>query len=213
MKHDMGGAAAAAGAIIGAALTKSPLNVSCVIPLCENAISGAAQKPGDISYSMKGLTVEIEDTDAEGRLILADALYFAQKKFSPKTIIDIATLTGAMCVALGPLASGVYVNDEQLWNVLYNSSRSAGDKIWRMPLWDEYREYLKSDVADLKNLGIRDGGSNSAAIFLKQFINDGQRWAHIDMAPVMKASSYYEIKDRATGRPTRLLLELLSREI
>lgn len=208
MKHDMAGAASVVSAVIGAAMTNAPINIVATTPLCENMASGTALKPGDVVKSMSGLTVEVEDTDAEGRLILADALHYVQTSYSPKRIVDVATLTGAMCIAVGPFANGVYSGTEDLWGLIDQSARRTGDRTWRMPLWSEYDELLRSQVADLKNLGSRDGGANSAARFLQKFVREGQSWAHIDMAAVMTASSYFGAKDRATGRPTRLLIDL-----
>lgn len=208
MKHDMAGAASVVSAVIGAAMTDAPINIVATTPLCENMASGTALKPGDVVKSMSGLTVEVEDTDAEGRLILADALHYVQTSYSPKRIVDVATLTGAMCIAVGPFANGVYSGTEDLWGLIDQSARRTGDRTWRMPLWSEYDELLRSQVADLKNLGSRDGGANSAARFLQKFVREGQSWAHIDMAAVMTASSYFGAKDRATGRPTRLLIDL-----
>jgi aminopeptidase len=208
MKHDMAGAASVVSAVIGAAMTDAPINIIAVTPLCENMASGLALKPGDVVKSMSGLTVEVEDTDAEGRLILADALHYVQTAHNPKRIVDVATLTGAMCVAVGPFANGVYSSSEDLWGLVDQSAQRTGDRAWRMPLWSEYDELLRSPVADLKNIGSRDGGANSAARFLQRFVREGQSWAHIDMAAVMTASSYYGAKDRATGRPTRLLIDL-----
>lgn len=208
MKHDMAGAAAVVAATIGAAKTNAQCNIVTAVPLCENMPGGRALKPGDVLKSLAGLSVEVEDTDAEGRLILADALAHVQTQFKPKHIIDVATLTGAMCVAVGPFASGVYASIDSLWSRIHAASEATGDLAWRMPLWSRYDELLRSRIADIKNLGGRDGGANSAARFLQRFLPEGQSWAHIDIAPVMTAAEYFGAKNRATGRPTRLLIDL-----
>lgn len=208
MKHDMAGAAAVVAATLGAARTRAACNLVAVVPLCENMPGGRALKPGDVLTSMAGLSVEVEDTDAEGRLILADALAYLQAEYGPKHLVDVATLTGAMCVAVGPYASGVYASTDALWDRIHSASQATGDLAWRMPLWARYDELLRSRIADLKNLGGRDGGANSAARFLQRFLPTGQSWAHIDIAPVMTAAEYFGAKNRATGQPTRLLIDL-----
>lgn len=211
MKGDMSGAAASVSALIGAAKLKIPKNIVAVIPLCENMPSGNSVKPGDVVFAMNGLSVEIDNTDAEGRLILADALHYTQDIFKPDTLIDVASLTGAMCVALGPFFSGVYSNCDTLWTAIDKASDTTGDWAWRMPLWEGYDDLNKSVIADIRNNpAARDGSANAAARFLSKFIKPGQKWAHIDMAPVYESSSsYFGHTKRATGRPTRLLLNLL----
>jgi cytosol aminopeptidase len=186
MKGDMSGAASVVSAIIAAAKLQLPINVAVVVPLCENMPSGSAVKPGDVVVSMSGKTVEIEDTDAEGRLILADALHYTKQAHSPRVLLDVASLTGAMCVAVGPVASGLYTASDLLWERLERVSETSGDWIWRMPLWEEYRPALESKIADIRNVGSsRDGAANNAAQFLWHFVPEKQEWAHIDMASVM----------------------------
>lgn len=211
MKGDMSGAAASACALIGAAKLGIPKNIVAVIPLCENMPSGNSVKPGDVVFAMNGLSVEVDNTDAEGRLILADALHYSQKFFEPDKLIDVASLTGAMCVAVGPFYSGVYSNCEDLWMAISSASQKTGDWVWRMPLWEGYDDLNKSVIADLKNNpNSRDGSANAAARFLSKFIKPNQKWAHIDIAPVYESTNpYFGHSKRATGRPTRLLIDFL----
>lgn len=210
MKMDMQGGAVVCAATIGAAACRAQSNIVCVVPLTENLPSDRATKPGDVHVSMAGLTVQVDNTDAEGRLILADALHYCQEQFQPATLIDVATLTGAMCVALGQFYSGVYASTDDLWARLHASGQATGDKVWRMPLSDDFDDLIKSEIADLSNIpSSRDGSANSAARFLQRFVRDGQAWAHIDMASAMSAPAYYGAKNRATGRTTRVLMDLL----
>ncbi|KAI8390887.1 cytosol aminopeptidase family, catalytic domain-containing protein [Radiomyces spectabilis] len=228
MKGDMGGAATVAGALYGISKMKLPVNVVAVTPLCENMPSGKATKPGDVIKAMNGKSIEVIDTDAEGRLILADALYYLSSKFGPKSVIDLATLTGAMDVALGNVFAGVFTNSDDLWKRLERAGEMTSDPFWRMPLDDGYlKEMKESLVADLNNLGKgRSGGACSAAAFLKEFVagldspaegeepketndkNGEIAWAHIDIAGVMDSQSThgYHIKGMS-GRPTRSLIE------
>jgi aminopeptidase len=203
MKGDMGGAATVAGALYGICKLKLPVNVVAVTPLCENLPSGTATKPGDVIKAMNGKSIEVLDTDAEGRLILADALYYLSSQFKPASIIDLATLTGAMDVALGKVYAGVFTNSDDLWERLQKAGKNTSDRFWRMPLDDGYlKEMKESLVADLNNLGKgRSGGACSAAAFLKEFVDgldavpavgdsviDNKQpvaWAHIDIAGVM----------------------------
>ena len=181
MKYDMAGAAAVLGVIRVMLDLKAPINVLAVVAACENMPSGGATKPGDILVAMNGKTIEVNNTDAEGRLTLADALcYVGQQK--PDAIIDIATLTGAVVTALGKAAAGIMGNDDKLIESIRESGARAGEKFWQLPLFEEYKETLKSDVADLKNAGARgEAGSSSAGMFLKEFV-DGTPWAHMDIA-------------------------------
>ncbi|KAI8987627.1 cytosol aminopeptidase family, catalytic domain-containing protein [Mycotypha africana] len=212
MKGDMGGAATVAGALYGISKLQLPINMIAMLPLCENMPSGKASKPGDVIKAMNGKSIEILDTDAEGRLVLADALYYLSSEYSPESMIDLATLTGAMDVALGDVYAGVFTNCDKLWNSLEKAGKQTSDPFWRMPLDDGYVEEMKDSlVADLNNLGKgRSGGACSAAAFLKEFVADVNKtaWAHIDIAGVMESSSTigYNIKGMS-GRPTRSLIE------
>ncbi|MBX9568104.1 MAG: leucyl aminopeptidase [Candidatus Obscuribacterales bacterium] len=181
MKYDMSGAAVVMGVVRALLDLQAPVSVLAVVAACENMPSGTATKPGDILVAMNGKTIEVNNTDAEGRLTLADALcYVCQQK--PEAIIDVATLTGAVVAALGKAAAGIMGNDEQLMEKIIDSGKAAGERYWPLPLFDEYKETLKSDVADLKNAGARgEAGSSSAGMFLKEFV-EGIPWAHLDIA-------------------------------
>ncbi len=208
MKTDMAGGAAVLGTMDAAARLKLPINLIGIIPTAENMPDGKAFKPGDVLTSMSGTTIEITNTDAEGRLILCDALHFALK-FKPSVMIDLATLTGACVVALGHEASGLMGNNQRLVDALKGSGERCGERLWPLPLWDEYGEVMKSDIADLKNAGSRDGGSITAGWFLKQFVGK-TAWAHLDIAGTAwgdKARPY--CPKGATGVGVRLLIEFL----
>lgn len=186
MKMDMGGAAAVVGLIKSLATRKAKTNVVGIVGLAENMPSANAYRPGDIIKSMDGKTIEVLNTDAEGRLVLIDALTYVQKTFKPKMIVDLATLTGAMMVALGTEYCGAFVNQDKLWEQLNEASSQSGEKLWRMPLDNAYMNEMKSKIADLKNLGGRYGGACSAAGFLQHFIKDNKTsWAHLDIAGKM----------------------------
>ena len=204
MKYDMCGSAAVLGALQAAAQLQLPLNIVGIIPSSENMPDGDANKPGDIVTSMAGLTIEILNTDAEGRLILCDALTYA-KKFNPDVVIDMATLTGACLVALGRVPSGLLGNDDTLCNDLFAASETALDSVWRLPLWDEYQDQLKSNFADIANIGGRDAGTITAACFLSRFTKN-YKWAHLDIAGTAWKTG--EAKG-ATGRPVPLLVQYL----
>ncbi|KAI7893329.1 cytosol aminopeptidase family, catalytic domain-containing protein [Mucor mucedo] len=212
MKGDMGGAATVAGALYGICKMKLPVNIVAIIPLCENMPSGNATKPGDVVKAMNGKSIEVLNTDAEGRMILADALHYISSRFQPKHIIDLATLTGAIDVALGQVYAGVFTNSDKLWKQLETAGESVSDPFWRMPIHDDYvREMKQSLVADLSNVGFRrSGGSCAAAGFLKEFVGKDIPWAHIDIAGVMDchATKGHHIKGMS-GRPTRALIELM----
>jgi leucyl aminopeptidase len=204
MKFDMCGAASVLAAVHAAAELALPLNVIAVVPSCENLPDGNASKPGDIVTSMSGQTIEILNTDAEGRLILCDALTYSER-FEPRAVIDVATLTGACVVALGKQASGLFGNNEELVQQLLQAGTASGDRAWQLPLWDEYQEALKSNFADMANVGNRDGGAITAACFLSRFTKKFS-WAHLDIAGVAWLSGGSK---GATGRPVPLLVQYL----
>jgi leucyl aminopeptidase len=211
MKDDMAGAAAVMTALGAIARLKPKVNVTAIIPATENLPSGTALKPGDILKAMNGKTIEVISTDAEGRLILADALSYAQKLgLSP--IIDIATLTGACRVALGTLYSGLFGNDQDMVDKILKASEKSGERMWQMPMPEEYKEQNKSEIADVKNTGNRYGGAITAALFLAEFV-DNNSWVHIDIAGTAFSTkeSGYMIKG-ATGVGVRTLVELALRE-
>ncbi len=207
MKYDMCGAASVFGALHAAATLELPLNVVGVIPATENMPGGKATKPGDIVTSMSGQTIEILNTDAEGRLILCDALTYTERHIKPAVAVDIATLTGACVIALGHVASGLYSQDERLAKELLAAGDAAWDRAWRMPLWSDYHEQLKSNFADMGNIGGRPAGSVTAACFLAKFAGK-MRWAHLDIAGTAWVSGKQK---GATGRPVALLSEFLIR--
>ncbi len=206
MKWDMGGAGAVAGVMRALAARKAPVHVVGICGLVENMPDGKAQRPGDVVTTMSGQTVEVLNTDAEGRLVLCDALTWVQKRFAPKTIIDLATLTGAMIISLGHEYGGMFANDDGLAESLTAAGKTAGEKLWRMPMGEAYDKLIESPIADMKNIGPREAGSISAAQFLKRFINDGIKWAHLDIAGMVWASKPTALYDKgATGYGVRLL--------
>jgi leucyl aminopeptidase len=206
MKFDMCGAASVLGTLKAIALMRLPLNVVGVIPATENMPDGNAIKPGDIVTTMSGQTVEILNTDAEGRLILCDALTYVEK-YKPAAVVDIATLTGAMVIALGHVATGVFSNSDPLAREILQASENAWDRAWHMPLWDDYQDALKSNFADFPNIGSRAGGSITAACFLSRFTK-AYPWAHLDIAGTAWKSG---AEKGATGRPVSLLVHFLSK--
>ena len=204
MKYDMCGAASVLGAMQAIVEMGLKLNVVAVIPSCENMPGGSASKPGDIVTSMSGHTIEILNTDAEGRLILCDALTYAAR-FEPETVIDVATLTGACVIALGHVATGLFSNEDKLARELLDAGDYAHDRAWHMPLWEEYQQQLDSNFADMQNIGGRAAGSITAACFLSRFAKE-YRWAHLDIA----GTAWKSGKDKgATGRPVPLLTQYL----
>jgi leucyl aminopeptidase len=204
MKYDMCGAASVLGTMHAIAEIGLKLNVVGIIPSCENMPDGAASKPGDIVKSMSGQTIEILNTDAEGRLILCDALTYAAR-FEPDTVVDIATLTGACVIALGHVASGLYSNEDKLARDLLDAGDYSYDRAWQLPLWDDYQQQLDSNFADMQNIGGRAGGSITAACFLSRFTKDF-RWAHLDIA----GTAWKSGKEKgSTGRPVPLLAQYL----
>lgn len=210
MKCDMGGAAVVLGVLDVAAELNLKQNITVVVPSVENSISSMSYKPGDVYMSYSGKSVEIGNTDAEGRLILADALAYAVKKLNPKEIVDVATLTGAIEVALGNECSGLFCNNDVLADALLRSGRITYERVWRMPIFEEYREQLRSDIADISNHGGRSGGAITAALFLKEFIDENIPWAHLDIAGTayLKDKKRYHPK-HGTGMGVRLLIEMI----
>jgi len=196
MKGDMSGGAAVIAAMSGIAQLKPKVNVTGIIAATENMPSGKAFKPGDILKAMNGKTIEVINTDAEGRLVLADAVAYASGTLKLKSIVDAATLTGAVVVALGNIRTGVFANDDAWAKTVCETGNAQGEKMWQMPMDDEYNERLKSDWADVKNTGGRPGGSITAAWFIRNFVADGTRWAHLDIA------GSAQIGDFSGGKPT-----------
>jgi leucyl aminopeptidase len=204
MKFDMCGAASVFGAVKTVARLDLPINLVAIVPAVENMPGGNASRPGDVVTSMSGQTIEILNTDAEGRLALADGLTYAER-FDPECVIDIATLTGACVIALGNFTSGLFANDDELAEQLLESGNDTGDRAWRLPMFDEYQDLLKSNFADMSNLGGRPAGAITAACFLKRFAKNF-KWAHFDIAGTNAVSG--DAKG-ATGRPVPLLAEFL----
>jgi leucyl aminopeptidase len=204
MKFDMSGAGAVLGTLKAVGELELPLNVVGLVPTTENMPGGQAVKPGDIVKSMSGQTVEILNTDAEGRLILCDALTYAER-YEPSVVIDIATLTGACVIALGHVASGLFSNDDALAQEVLTAADAAFDRAWRLPLWDDYQDQLKSNFADFANIGGRPAGSVTAACFLARFTRK-YKWAHLDIA----GTAWRSGKEKgATARPVPLLTQFL----
>ncbi|WNZ57380.1 leucyl aminopeptidase [Microbulbifer sp. MKSA007] len=204
MKYDMGGAASVFGVMNALVELQPSINVVGLVAAAENMPSGGASKPGDVVTSMSGKTIEILNTDAEGRLVLCDTITYAAK-FKPSAVIDIATLTGACVIALGHHATGLYANNEELAKSLLQAGETTGDRAWQMPLWDEYQSSLDSNFADIQNIGGREAGSVTAACFLARFAKD-YKWAHMDIAGSAWKSG---AQKGATGRPVPLLVEYL----
>jgi leucyl aminopeptidase len=208
MKDDMSGGAAVLGAIQNAASLRLPLNIAALLPATENMPSGSAYKPGDVLKTLSGQTIEIVNTDAEGRLILSDALAYACR-YKPALIVDIATLTGACRIALGQEAVGMLGNDDAFKQKMREAGEKTGERVWELPLWEGYFDLIKSDVADMKNSGGRDGGVITAAALLSKFVQK-YPWVHLDIA-----GTAWTEKDRsytpkgATGIGTRLLTQFL----
>ena len=206
MKWDMGGAGAVAGAMLALALRKAKAHVVGICGLVENMPDGGAQRPGDVVTSMSGQTIEVINTDAEGRLVLADVLTWTQKEFQPAGIVDLATLTGAMMMALGSEYAGIFANDEPLAEALLAAGKASGDKLWRFPLGTAYDKLIDSPIADMKNMGARTAGAITAAQFIQRFIEKGTPWAHLDIAGVVWADKAGATWDKgATGYGVRLL--------
>ncbi len=206
MKWDMGGAGAVVGAMKALALRKAKANVVGVVGLVENMPDGNAQRPGDVVTSMSGQTIEVLNTDAEGRLVLADAITWTQKMFKPKAIVDLATLTGAMIVSLGHEHGGLFSNDDAMADALLAAGKASGDLLWRFPLADAYDKMIDSPIADMKNIGGKGAGSITAAQFIKRFVDEGVHWAHLDIAGMVWSDKPGSHHDKgATGYGVRLL--------
>ncbi|NVE93574.1 leucyl aminopeptidase [Altererythrobacter lutimaris] len=206
MKWDMGGAAAVAGGMLTLVKRQAKANVVGVVGLVENMPDGNAQRPGDVVTSMSGQTIEVINTDAEGRLVLCDALHWAQEKFAPKRIVDFATLTGAIIISLGHEHGGLFANDDDLADDLLKAGKDSGDKMWRMPIGPAYDKLIDSPIADIKNVGPRGAGSITAAQFLNRFIKKGTAWAHCDIAGMVWADKPGATWDKgATGFGARLI--------
>jgi leucyl aminopeptidase len=211
MKWDMGGAAAVAGLMHALAGRKAKVNAVGILGLVENMPDGNAQRPGDIVSSMSGQTIEVINTDAEGRLVLADALWYCQDRFKPKFMVDVATLTGAIIIALGNDYAGLFSNDDELAANLLAAAEGEGEGLWRMPMPSQYEKGIESLAADMKNVGARPGGSITAALFLQKFTN-GKPWAHLDIASTAwkKPSSVPTSPEGATGFGVRLLNRMVA---
>ena len=206
MKWDMGGAGAVAGTILALATRKAKANVVGICVLAENMPDGNAQRPGDIVTSMSGQTIEVINTDAEGRLVLCDAMTWAQRQYKPETMIDLATLTGAMIISLGHEYAGMFSNDDGLAAQLSAAGAESGDRLWRLPMGEAYDKLMDSPIADMKNSGPREGGSITAACFLRRFVDEGVKWAHLDIAGMVWADKPAYLYDKgATGFGVALL--------
>ncbi|KAF9028210.1 leucine aminopeptidase [Rhodocollybia butyracea] len=218
MRGDMGGAATVVSATLAIAKLKLPVNLVTITPLTENLPGPSATKPGDIIYAMNGKSVEVDNTDAEGRLVLSDAIYYASTEYKPHTLIDVATLTGAMVIALGEVYTGVFSTSDELWQRLHAAGEREFDRFWRMPLSEDYGPQIYSSNADLCNTGGRPAGSATAALFLKAFAHgieaeDGSnaatamKWAHVDIAGTMEATRPTPYQEKGmTGRPVRYVV-------
>jgi leucyl aminopeptidase len=213
MKWDMGGAGVVIGLMRALAARKAKVNVVGVCGLVENMPDGNAQRPGDIVTSMSGQTIEVLNTDAEGRLVLADALWYTQDRFKPRLVVDLATLTGAIIVALGSSHAGLFSNDDALSGQLTAAGQEVGEPVWRLPLGRDYDKLINCDVADMKNIsGGRGAGSITAAQFLQRFVKDGTPWAHLDIAGVTWSSKVQPtVPKGGTAFGVRLLDELVAR--
>jgi leucyl aminopeptidase len=206
MKWDMGGAGAVAGTMLALAKRKAKVHVVGVCGLVENMPDGNAQRPGDVVTSMSGQTIEVINTDAEGRLVLCDAITWVQQKYKPEVLIDLATLTGAIIISLGNEYGGMFCNDDGLAEQLNAAGKASGDPLWRQPIGAAYDKLIDSPIADMKNVGPREGGSITAAQFIQRFVDEGVKWAHLDIAGMVWASKPGAVWDKgATGFGVRLL--------
>ena len=214
MKWDMGGAAAVAGGMLALVSRKAKANVVGVMGLVENMPDGNAIRPGDVLTSMSGQTIEVLNTDAEGRLVLCDALHWAQEQYSPAQIVDFATLTGAMIIALGNEHGGLFSNDDELADQLVSAGKAVGDKLWRFPIGPAYDKLIDSPIADMKNVGPRGAGSITAAQFLHRFIQKGTPWAHCDIAGMVWSDKPGHAHDKgATGYGARLIDKFIAENV
>jgi len=206
MKWDMGGAGAVAGTMLALASRKAKAHVVGICGLVENMPDGGAQRPGDVVTSMSGQTIEVINTDAEGRLVLCDAMTWVQRRYKPEIMVDLATLTGAMIISLGHEYGGLFSNDDGLADKLTAAGKASGDPLWRFPLGTAYDKLIDSPIADIKNVGPREGGSITAAQFLQRFVDEGVKWAHLDIAGMVWAAKPGATWDKgATGFGVRLL--------
>ena len=210
MKSDMGGAAAVLGTMDAAARLKLPIHLIGIVPATDNSVDARAIKPGDVIQSCSGKTIEVLDTDAEGRLVLADGLWYLQDKFKPQVMIDLATLTGSSVLTFGYEAAALFSNDEQLAKALIKAGKATGERCWPLPLWENYSSYLHSDIADIRNFsGKPVAGAISAAKFLEVFTNEHPSWAHLDIAGVAFGNSPLGKDRNGTGYGIRLLISYL----
>ena len=210
MKSDMGGAAAVLGTVEVAAKLKLPIHLIGIVPATENSMDSRSTKPGDVITSYSGKTIEIIDTDAEGRVILADGLGYMVRHYQPDVLIDLATLTGSVIAALGVHAAGMFTQNDELASQLTQAADQTGERLWRLPLWDVYKEDIKSDVADVKNFSGKPlAGSISAAKFLEVFTENHPAWAHLDIAGMAFADTEFGSQKNATGFGIRLLIAYL----
>jgi leucyl aminopeptidase len=213
MKSDMAGAAAALGTVEACARLKMKVDVMAITPTTDNSIDGLSIKPGDVISSYAGKTIEVLDTDAEGRLILADALAYAVKEYKPDVMIDMATLTGSIVAALGPQAAGLFSKNNELATSLESAGSATGERVWRMPMFDEYHDDMQSDIADIKNLSEKPyAGSITAAKFLEYFTNDHPAWAHLDIAGMSFQPNGFGKGYCATGYGVRLLIQWMNQQ-
>lgn len=211
MKQDMAGAAAVVATMKALALQKSPHNVVAVVGLVENMPSGSAYRPGDVVKSMSGQTVEIVNTDAEGRLVLADCLTYIQKTFAPEYVVDMATLTGAIVVALGSAFAGLFTNTQSMVKAISQAGEACGERVWHLPTDVEYNKLIDSDIADMKNSGGRPAGASTAACFLRRYIEKNTKWAHIDIAGMDLCDGSKVLYPKgASGFGVRLLVEFIN---
>jgi leucyl aminopeptidase len=211
MKADMAGGAAVIGIIKAAAMMKLPIELIGIVPAVENMIAGSSYKPSDIIVSYSGKSIEVKDTDAEGRIVLADALHYASQQ-KPDEIINIATLTGGCVVALGEIAAGLFTIYDRLAEDLLTAGKLTHERLWRFPFWNDYKEMIKSDIADVSNLGPRWGGAITAGKFLEHFVGEKIPWAHIDIAgPAIKHKSTNYTEKYDTGFGVRLIIDYLSK--
>ena len=212
MKTDMAGSASCYAIFKTAVELKLKKNLILVLPMAENALSGASYKPGDIFIGYNGTSVEIANTDAEGRLVLADALSYVQKNYKPTEIIDMATLTGACSIALGPSLIAMLGNNTEIKTKLFNSGEETFERVWELPMYDEHRELIKGEFADIKNSGGRQGGTITAAAFLEKFIEKDVKWTHLDIASAARSlKEEYYIPEYGTGRGVRLIVNYLQK--